>query len=142
MINPKNKKISGFSLIEVMLSISIFSLIVSVFVGSILFGEESTSLAGKRARASFLAEEGIEVVRNIRDENFSNLSDGDYGLAILGNQWIFSGVSDSTDIFTRSINIQTIDVDRKLITSTVTWQQNASRDGQVILTTYLTKWKI
>ena len=39
-----------------------------------------------RARAATLADEGLEAVRNIRDANFSNLTDGTFGLTTTGNQ--------------------------------------------------------
>lgn len=130
----------GFSLVEVLLAVSIFGLIVTALVGGLIFGQQSTALAGARSRATILADEGLEAVRNIRDENFSNLTDGAFGLAISANQWVFSGTSDTTDIFTRAITISAIDANRKLVTSTVTWQQNPQRTGSVTLTTYLSNW--
>lgn len=131
----------GFSTIEVLLSSSILILIVTAFMGAYIYGSESTALAGQRARAAFLAEEGLEASRNIRDENFSNLTNGTFGLATTGNQWNLSGSSDITDIFTRAITISTIDANRKQVTSAVTWQQNPQRTGSVSLTSYLTNWK-
>jgi hypothetical protein len=89
-----------------------------------------------------LAEEGLEVLRNLRDESFTNLTDGPHGIATSGSQWVFSGTQDVTDIFTRQIEIGTIDSKTKQITSTVTWQQNPQRGGQVVLSTRLTNWKI
>lgn len=132
----------GFSTIEVLLASSVLLLIVTAFMGAFIYGSESTALAGARARAAFLAEEGLEASRNIRDENFSNLTDGTYGLAISGNQWTFSGSSDTTDgFYTRQITISTAGTDRKQVVSTVTWQQNNQRTGSVSLTGYLTNWR-
>ncbi|MEE8131915.1 MAG: prepilin-type N-terminal cleavage/methylation domain-containing protein [Candidatus Paceibacterota bacterium] len=130
----------GFSLIEVILASSIFLLIVTAFSGAYLYGQESTVLAGNRASAVFLAEEGLEAVRNIRDEGFSNLVDGTYGLAVSGNEWVFSGSSDGNGIFTREVEVATVDSVRKAVTSTVTWQQNQQRTGTVALTTRFTDW--
>lgn len=135
-------KASGFSTIEVLLSSSILVLIVTAFMGAFIYGSESTALAGQRARAAFLAEEGLEASRNIRDANFSNLTDGAKGLAVSGNQWVFFGTSDTTDNFyTRQITISSIDSKRKQVVSNVTWQQNNQRTGSVSLTTYLTNWR-
>src|SRR3989339_749416 len=106
---------NGFSLVEVILASSVFILLVTSLVGAYLYGEESTALAGNRARATMLAEEGLEAARNIRDANFSNLSDGTHGLVISGNQWTLSGSSDVTDIFTRSISISIIDMIKKTV---------------------------
>src|SRR3989338_11430647 len=129
----------GFSIVEVLLSSSIIILIVTVFMWAFFYGSESTAIAGQRARAIFLAEEGLEASRNIRDENFSNLTDGIKGLAISSNQWAFSGTSDITDsFFTRQITISSAGTNRKQVVSSVTWQQNNQRTGSVSLTTYLT----
>lgn len=131
----------GFSLIEVLLAVSIFGLIVTVMVGGLIFGQESAVSAGMRSRAVMVAEEGLEAVRNIRDAGFSNLTDGTHGLSISGSQWILSGPSDATDIFTRVITISTVDANKKQVASTVSWQQNPQRTGQVQAVTYLTNWR-
>jgi hypothetical protein len=87
-----------------------------------------------------LAEEGLEAVRNIRDHDFSNLTDGTYGLAVSNNQWSFSGSEDITDIFTRQIIISTIDSDTKQARAIVSWQQNQQRTGTAELVTYFSNW--
>src|SRR3989344_2787064 len=84
---------AGFSLVEVILSTSVFVLLVTALVGAYLYGQESTALAGNRARAALLAEEGLEAARNIRDAGFPNLTDGAYGLTTTSNQWNLSGSS-------------------------------------------------
>ena len=124
-----------------LLSVSVFALIVTALVGGLIYGQQSTALSGARARAAMLADEGLEAVRNIRDENFSNLTDGTFGLAITGNQWNLSGASDTTDIFTRTITISAVDANRKMVTSAVTWQQNPQRSGLAQTVTYLTNWR-
>ena len=130
----------GFLVVEVLLASSLLVIAITAFVGAIIYGQESTSVAGGITRASFLAQQGIEAVRNIRDESFGNLADGSYGLLVSNNQWILSGNSDSTDGYVRQINISTIDADRKQIASTITWQQTTQRAGNVVLTTELTNW--
>lgn len=133
-------KEKGFSLVEVILAGSIFILITTTLIGSIIYGQESTVLSGKRVQAVFLAEEGLEVIRNIRDDNFANLIDGTYGLQIIGGQWNIAGASEVIGIFTRQLTISTIDINTKKITVTVTWQQNLQRQGSVSVDTYLTYW--
>ncbi|MBL1434246.1 hypothetical protein COB87_001590 [Candidatus Wolfebacteria bacterium] len=131
----------GFFLVEALLATSLFALIITGFVGAFLYGQESTMLSGNRAQAVFLAEEGLEAVRNIRDDNFSNLTDGNHGITISGNEWVFAGTTDVQDIFTRQIEIGTIDTDRKIATSTVLWQQNQQRQGSVSLVAYFNNWQ-
>jgi Tfp pilus assembly protein PilV len=131
---------TGFSLVEVILSTAVFALLVTAFAGAYLYGEEATMLAGNRARAVMLAEEGVEVARNLRDPLFDNLVDGTYGITTTSNQYNFIAGSDSDGFFNRSINIASVGAGRKDVTSVVTWQQNAQRTGSVSIVTRLTNW--
>ena len=139
--NYKLQTRKGFSLVEVLLATSVFALFVVAFSGAYLYGEESTMMAGNLSRAVMLAEEGLEATRNIRDAGFANLLDGTTGLGIVASQWTQTGTSDKSDIFNRTINVSTIDENRKQIVSNVNWQQNVSRTGNVALITYLTNWQ-
>jgi type II secretory pathway pseudopilin PulG len=130
----------GVSIIEILLAISIFALLITVFVGAFLFGQDSSLLSGKINRGLFLAEQGLEAVRNIRDESFSNLIDGIHGLNISDNQWVFSGSQDTTDIFNRYIDISSIDSETKQVIANVSWQQNSQRPANISLLTHFTNW--
>ena len=132
---------SGFSLIEVILTAVVFSLLVVALIGVLSLGEETSIMGGARSQAVFLSEEGLEAVRNIRDESFVNLVDGTYGISKTTSEWDFLGASDTNGIFVRSINISTVDANTKLVTSTISWQQNLHRTGSVVLSTYFSNWK-
>jgi len=112
----------GFSVVELVITVSIFALIVTAFVGALLYFNKSAALAGSRARAVFLAEEGLETARNTRDEDFAALADGT--------------AEDVVDIFTRQVEISAVDAATKEITANVSWNQ-----GSVSLVTYLTDWR-
>ena len=127
---------------EALLAVAVGALFVIALGSAYLYGEETAALAGNRERAVLLAEEGLEAVRNMRDNGFGNVSDGTHGLAIVSNQWTFSGIEDSTGAFTRHIIISSIDAKRKSITAEVEWQQNAQRTGLVSLSTQLTNWQV
>lgn len=131
---------NGFLLVEAMLSSALFALLVTVLAGAYLYGQESSALAGNRARAALFAEEGLEAARNIRDSGYANLTDGMHGLAVSASQWDWSGSQDTSGIFTRQIIISSLDAKRKGVTANVTWQQNPHRTGLVSLATRLTKW--
>lgn len=130
----------GFSVIEVLLASSIFVLLVTTVGSIIIVGQQSTGLAGMRARAALIAQEGIEAVRNMRDEAFSSVTAGTHGLLVQNNQWAFSGTEDVTDIFTRQIIVGDITNTTKAVTSTVRWQQSGQRQGVTTLTIHLTNW--
>ena len=135
----KNK--SGFSIVEVILTMSIFVLLVTVFVSAYLYGQESFALAGNWVRAVGIARQGMDAVKNMRDESFVNLVDGTYGLGIFGYQWVFSGTEDWTGIFKRQVIISTIDSKRKQVVVRVQWQQSSQRTKTVELTSILTNWR-
>ncbi len=137
-MNKKNN--AGFSLIEVILATAIFSLLISSFVGAYLYGQEATAVSGNRIRANLYAKEGMEAVRNIRDDDFNNLSDGAYGLRIENGKWSFVPEKDESDIFTRTIEISSLDEERKEVQVNVSWMQNAQRDGLVSLRGHFTNW--
>ena len=140
-IKLRNLRQSGMSLVEVLLAIAIFAVVVTGVIGAIIYGQESTAVAGARERATKIAEEGIEAVRNIRDSGYSNLPvDGTYGLVISGGVWTLSGASDITDIFTRTVTLSTIDSRTRNVTVDVTWTQTVQRPGSISVNTYLTDW--
>ncbi len=132
----------GFSIIEAILSLALFALLIAAFAGIFVFSQDTAMTSGLRSRAVFVAEEGLEATRNIRDNNPSNLIAGTYGLATSSGKWIFSGSSDTIDDFTRQVIIEAVDAKRKKVTSRVNWQQNQFRTGQIDLITYLTSWQL
>lgn len=131
----------AFSQVEILLAIALYGLLVTGVLGVLAVAQRNTSVTGERTRAVALAEEGLEVVANLRNASFSNLANGTYGLALSGNQWTLSGSSDTSGIFTRQITISTVDANRKQVTSTVTWQQDPQRTGTVSLVSYLSNWR-
>lgn len=141
LLQKYHNKISGFSLVEVLLSIAVFSMFAVGLVGMYLMGQESSLLVGNRDRALFIAEQGLEAARSIRDQDFSNLVNGTFGLTISGSVWGFVPTSDTLDIYTRSITITDDDAGVKRVTATVDWQQNQQRTGQVVLSTLLSFWQ-
>ena len=64
------KKSQGFTFIELLLSVFIISIGVLVGIAVIQKSTSFTSLSVSRRQAYFLAKEGIEVVRNIRDTSW------------------------------------------------------------------------
>lgn len=129
----------GFSPVEVLLAATVFAFLTTALIGAIIYGRSSTANAGDRVRAVQLADEGIEAVRNLRDAAYANLTDGTYGLAQSGNQWVLSGSSDITGIYTRQITLTSVDATRKTVTVAVTWPQGTGT-AQVNTTSRLTNW--
>jgi len=127
-------------LVEIVLVSALFVLLSSILIGNLVYGQEATMLSGNRTRAVFLAEEGLEATRNIRDNSFANLADGTYGLYNVGGEWSLAGSFDMVGIYTRQISISSVDADTKQVISQVDWQQTPQRTGNISLTSYLSNW--
>lgn len=134
----------GQTLLELIIAIGIFITVVSGLAFFILESYISGRLASEITKANFLAEEGMEAVRSIRDNNWGDLLAGNYGLAIFENKWIFQGAQEDINSELkggiRVVTIEDIDPDRKKLTSQVTWQFTQARPQEVRLVTYLTNW--
>lgn len=141
----KNKD-SGFSLLEMIFAIAIFSISAFVLIGIVIDSRNTTQSSGDMSKALLYAKEGIEATQTVRDNNWSNLTDGNHGLATSSvSGWVFNSTSDTIDNrYTRVINVSTSTPDYswiKKITSTVTWPISGVRTGSVSLNTFLTDWK-
>lgn len=142
-------KRDGFSLIEGILAAGLLGMLVTSLVGLFIYGQESTRIAGTRMIAVFLAEEGMEAARNIRDDLFTNLvADTDpYAITTVNDIYELVDVADpdvdDLGIYTRTILIEseTLPI-RKKVTSTVTWPISPARTGTVTIENHFTEWTI
>ncbi len=130
----------GLSLIEALLSLAIFSLFVTAFIGSYLNTQNLIVSSGDRMRAIMFATEGVEALKNIRDENFENLTDGDYGISIVNNKWELSNEDDLFDIFRRTVEISSLDENRKKATVNVSWNQGMTGEKALSFEIHFTNW--
>ena len=135
------KSNKGFTIVEALLAGSIFVLVAATVIGAVVYAQDSIITSGQANRASLLAEEGIEAVRNIRDQNFANLADGVYGLAKSGNTWTLVATPDVTEIFTRTITITSTSPTVKQVVSEITWRKNRQRTGDIAILANLTDWQ-
>jgi prepilin-type N-terminal cleavage/methylation domain-containing protein len=117
---------AGFSLVELLLASAIFGILAVALIGAIIYGRNASSYSGDRLRGAQIADEGLQAVRNIRANGFSNLADGTYGLTQSSNTWALSGTSDTTDIYTRQVVISSPDSSHKLATVNVSWPAGTS----------------
>ncbi len=128
-------------MVEVLLAIALFSLLVLFLVGSLAFNSTNDGTVSRRAKALTLAEGGLEAVRGIRDGDFANVTVGTFGLATTSTGFIFSGSSDTTDIFTRAITVTSLDSYTKEVSVEVTWNEQFGREGTITLASRLTDWR-
>ncbi|MFA7252483.1 MAG: type II secretion system protein [Candidatus Paceibacterota bacterium] len=135
----------GFSLLELVLAIAIFSLGSIAMATLIIDSNLSTKTAIERTEALFYAKEGLEATRSIRDNDWADLETGNKGLNFEAEgSWRFNGAAYdliSDDKYTRVIAISDLSADTKQIISTITWDVTPSREASVSLTTILGNWR-
>jgi prepilin-type N-terminal cleavage/methylation domain-containing protein len=143
--NRVNNK--GFSLLELVLAIAIFSLAAFSTGYLIIDATRTTDANTKKIQGSMLAIEGIKAVRSIRDTNgFAELTSnvGDNGLSFTNGVWSFDGTFDtSTDgIYTRIITIGTTDDSNIIIATSTVSAESGGRTIATTLVTEFTNWQI
>lgn len=78
-INAKRYS-TGFTLIELIIAIAVLSFGVVMVYGSFYDISTATYSISSRFTATYLAQEGLEIIRNIRDTNFINSQTWSAGL--------------------------------------------------------------
>ncbi len=159
----------GFSILEVILAAAIFMLFATGAAGVIIRGFSTNRLGVEETIGTQFASEGIEAVKSIKNQDYSNLTNSTLGKGVQRNidgVWEFkpddtydTSTHSATDDYIRRIKVQdvyragappcgdivstggTLDQDSKKITSTVTWNFNSSRPESVDLITYLTAFR-
>ncbi len=139
--NINNKNEAGFSLVEVLLAAALFALVAGVFVGAIIYAEQTSVTSGRHARAVLYAEAGMEALRSIRDQGFNSLTDGTYGLSSQNGSWQLTNSADTFDVFSRQVLIASSSTSTKDVFVTVTWQKDLQRTSFITLSGKLTNWK-
>ncbi len=155
MINLFKKKNSnfkkGFTLVETLIAISIFTLSITAMMSVLSSGISNTNIAKKKIIATYLAQEGIEYVRNMRDSavianpllgwtddfirTLSESCGASCDITVLNLQ---SGIS-SNPGFLGTIYVHEINSDELKIYSKVTWTQ-PSGDQSVEFSEHLFNW--
>ena len=105
------KNTSGFSLVEIILALGIFVILATSGVTTVLHSFSVNKLGEEQSNAELYTQEGLEAVRSIKNQGWSNLSAGTFGLTTSGGNWDFSGSSDAKDKYTRQITISGVNRD-------------------------------
>lgn len=130
---------------EAVLALAVISMIGVAVMGQIFYGQQTTFFSGDAARATFIAEEAIGILKNIRDDRFSMLDSQKHGLQKISGIWQLIDDPDIVDdYFKREITIEDVDGNRKNITVNVSWPHSALVAGplphEVSFTSRFTNW--
>ncbi len=90
MKNINIKRDIGFTIVETLVAISILSLSILATFGAVQAGLQYSGNSKNQITATYIVQEAMEYVKNIRDENALNTLGGN------SNDWL-SGVSSSGD---------------------------------------------
>jgi hypothetical protein len=131
---------SGFVLLEPILAGTLLLIVVFVITTTLVAGRESMALVSEQTQALYLAQEGIEAARSLRDSSFEELTPGTWGISREGSTWTFENEPDITGSFRRTVTIGVPRADVLSVTSTVTWD-TGSGEREVELYTELTDWR-
>lgn len=148
---------NGFGLIEIVISITLISVALFAFATTSRIAFRAVNEASDRQRAGFLAEEGIEALKTIRDDDWTNISlltlNQSYHLVFLGGVWNATTTVQLIDgLFTRTFTLSEVfrdpandniassgesDSDTRKVKIEIDWQTyNATRTTEAI--TYIT----
>lgn len=134
----------GQSLVELLLAIAVFIIVVSSLSFLILDSYVLSRLSQEMTTANFLAEEGLEATRSIRDNSWDDLSIATHGLATTATNWVFQGTEEDVSYLlnsgVRKVFVEEIADDKRKVTSEVTWQFSEGNSQAISLVTYLTNW--
>lgn len=138
---PLRDLLRGQSLIEVVVAIALLAILASSLF---IFSWSQLSVSNQSSRSSealAAAQEGIDAVRAIRDEGWSNVTTGTHGLAYSNNQWDFQGASDTSTGHTRTVTVTDVSPTEKQAVVTVEWEDDTQKTQTTTLATVLTDWQ-
>lgn len=152
----------AFSLLEVLIAIFILTIGITGAVSLITYSISSVAIAKSQVIATNLAQEGIELVRSIRDSNWledvawdNGLGAGDYRiqydngslLSLAGNPVLrvdsngfYQYDSGTNTFFRRKITISDISANEIKVISEITWSER-TRSFSVSAENRLYDWK-
>ena len=94
---PTLSKVSGYTLVETLVAVSIFSVSILGLLVTLSQGVADTSYAKRKIAAAYLAQEGIEYMRNLRDTYMIYDSDPTTGWTSFFNKLVLEEHCDQSD---------------------------------------------
>ena len=92
--NFLKENLGGLSIVELLIAMACFGMVAAAIIILILNVYSNIQQNKEESLAIFLAEEGLEATRSIRDNNWDTLTNGEHGLVISGNNWVFQGTEE------------------------------------------------
>lgn len=147
MRNSLIKKQTGFSLVEVLIAVSIMSLTVFSLISASTKGLQLSQQSLAQIQTSYLLEEGAEAVKSIRDTAWTNIgsltTDTAYYLAFNTgtNTWSLSTTPTSLidSVFTRTVVFSSVtrDINDDIVSSNDSYDDPGTRGVTVTVSRIL-----
>jgi hypothetical protein len=113
---------NGFSLVELLLAMTLAVFAMAVLAGAILYTNDALSTGALHVQADWRAQECLHVVHWIRDaQGWEALASGTYGLASTSGQWEFTDEPGISGRFIRSVVIGSEEDAVREVTCAVAW---------------------
>ncbi len=145
----------GFGIIEIIVALGLFAVVGVTGITMVLHSFTANRLGNEQTLASNITSSGLEIVRNIKTQNWSNLVAGTYGLKNTAGIWSLSTLPETWDKYTRTVTIEdsqrdglgnivdsggSADPNTKKVTVSTGWNVGAARNNSVILSEYFTNF--
>ncbi len=111
--NIKNQKRHGFTILEVVVGVSLISLVLFSLVSVLNTAFRLMKQSTKSIQVAFLLEEGVEAIKIIRDSSWENIADltpeNTYFLNFSEHNWVATSTGIYIDeVFERSFIIENV----------------------------------
>lgn len=146
----------GFTIVEIILAVGLFTLIVGGAVGAVVEAFQVNRLGEEESLANTRASEGLEAARAIATHDYFDLENGSHGLTTQNGVWEFSGSQEVLGKYTRKVIVSNVyrdlarnivptggklDLYTKRVESLVSWDFTPARTTSISLKTYFTYWQ-
>lgn len=125
----------GFTLIEVLTALFVLTMGLVATAGLLTRTASLTAGVNSNLTASFLAQEGLEIARNIRDTNFLKIRKG---ISVQWGDGLAQGEQPPAP-FSRTITVTQLNPDTLEVSAQVTWTEKGAPKS-VKASTHLTNW--
>jgi type II secretory pathway pseudopilin PulG len=138
----------GQTLVEAIVVIGVVVLLVTGLIAGTTTSMRTTRISRTRSQAVKYAQEGLEIVRTLRDTNwgaFALLA----GLQCLGSDGQFTtgggtcdpNIATGEEVFTRSVNFSWNPTYNRMEVTVMVDYPDETKVSPITLTTYFTQWK-